>query len=498
MKLTLDPNSIDDYRTFLRVKQLPVFRIRGGEAWFPDEYADRIGVDAPKLKHAPYSPPDWAFDYQQDISRLAIKKRKFAVFADPGLGKTIIQLEWMQHARKVLPKDRNVLCVSPLMVVDQTISEAAKFYGDKLRIEQVKAKDLQRWLNTPTSAIGITNFEALRPDLDRGCLGALDIDESSMMKSMYGIWGQVLIELGKGLDWKLCNTGTPAPNDRIEYGNHAVFLDMFPTLNSFLSRYFINRGKVNERWEMKPHALEAFWRGLSHWCIFLSNPAVYGWKDNCVTIPPINITIHDVELTGEQIAAVGKQTGALFAHDFGGITSRATLARIAKGSFKGGKVATNKTGFIKRLVDSWPNESTLIWCKYNDEQDAMSAAFPDAANIDGRTPHEKRRELIGDFLAGRRKQLISKAEILGFGLNLQIATKMVFSTCQDSYEDWWQCVKRANRVGSTKPLDVHIPVTELEIPMVENVLRKAKLVQEDTQYQERLFKEASGYESSKH
>jgi hypothetical protein len=492
MRLTLDLNSIDDYRTFLRIKTLPIYQIRGRVAEFPDEYANRLGIGIARQEHAPYSPPDWLFDYQRDITDLAIRKRKFAVFADPGLGKTAIQLEWMQYVRSILPETRNVLSVAPLMVVDQTLDEAARFYGDALKIEQVAAADLQSWLDTPTNAIGLTNFEALKDDLTRGCLGALNVDESSTMKSMYGSWGQKLIDLGKGLDWKLCSTGTPAPNDRIEYGNHAVFLDQFPTLNSFLAKFFVNRGQTDNRWELKPHALEPFYRALSHWCIFLSNPAVYGWKDNCDTIPPIQIHIPDVDLTDAQIAAVGKETGALFAHNFGGITSRSTLARIAKGTHKGAKVATNKTDFIKRLVNQWPERSTIIWCKYNDEQDAIAAAFPGCANIDGTTPHETRRELIADFKACRRKVLVSKSKILGFGLNLQIATKMVFSTCQDSYEEFYQCVKRANRIGSTVPLDVYIPVTELEMPMVENVLRKAKLIQDDTNYQEQLFRRLQG------
>ena len=117
--------------------------------------------------------------------------------------------------------------------------------------------------------------------------------------------------------------------------------------------------------------------------------------------------------------------------------------------------------------------------------------FPEAANISGDTPHEERLELIGDFKAGRRKILLSKPRILGFGLNLQIAKWMIFSTLQDSYEEYYQAIKRANRYGSTDPLEVHIPLTEVERPMVDNVLRKAKRVHEDTETQERMFRDAA-------
>lgn len=306
-----------------------------------------------------------------------------------------------------------------------------------------------------------------------------------MLKSHYGAWGTRLIELGRGLEWKLCLTGTPAPNDRIEYANHAVFLDYKRTTNEFLARYFVNRGETQNRWELMPHALKPFYRDLSHWCIFLTNPATYGWKDNCETIPPIHVHIDYIDLTPEQRAASQKITGTMFVREIGGIGERGKLAQLAKG--KGG-VATNKPEFIRSLVKSWPDESTIIWCRYNDEQDLMEKTFPDAISISGDTPDEARQQGVEDFKAGRKRVLISKPKILGFGLNLQIATRQIFSGLQDSYEEYHQAVKRSNRIGSTKPLHVHIPVTELEEPMISNVLQKAHRVQHDTEEQEILFK----------
>jgi len=261
-------------------------------------------------------------------------------------------------------------------------------------------------------------------------------------------------------------------------------------VNSFLAKYFVNRGRTGERWELKPHALQPFYRSLSHWCIFLTNPSTYGWKDNTENIPPIHTHIHDIELTKIQKELVGSKMGTLFATDIGGITKRSTLAQIAKGNHNGQKIETEKPRFIRQLVDSWPDESTIIWCIYNHEQERIEQEFPEAASIDGTTPHEKRMELIADFQAGRRKVLISKAKILGFGLNLQIATRQVFSGLQDSYENYYQCVKRSNRYGSTRPLNVHIPISDVEAPMVETVLKKAKRVQADTEVQESLFRGA--------
>jgi superfamily II DNA or RNA helicase len=476
-------DTIDAYRTFLKIKALPRYEIHGRMAVVPDEYAASLGVVGEEHRDVPYVPREGLFDYQADIIRMAIQKQRFAIFADCGLGKTLMLLEFARHVRAV--QDRPVLIVSPLMVVKQTMEEAAKFYGDSLPIEQVSAKALPKWLKTPGGRLGITNYDALRDDTPAGDLGGLILDESSMLKSHYGKWGQVCLRLGAGIPWKLALTGTPAPNDRIEYANHAVFLDAFPNVNSFLARFFINRGQTNERWELKPHALRPFYRALSHWCIFLTDPSTYGWKDNVHSIPPIHVSIEDVRLSDEQERKVRAETGQLFVTELGGITTRSKLSRMAKCE------SSPKPQYIADLVRSWPDESTIIWCRYNDEQRAIEQVLPEAASIDGDTPIEERQRLVDDFKAGRVRVLITKPKILGFGLNLQVCTRQVFSGLQDSYEEYYQAVKRSNRIGSTNPLMVHIPVSDVERPMVENVLRKARRVEADTREQEAMFRNAS-------
>jgi superfamily II DNA or RNA helicase len=489
MKIYLNPNSVSDYEAFLRIKQLPVYKIVGRTAEFPDRFASLVGYEPKKkrIDHA-YVPSDWLFDYQRDIAKMAIELEKFAVFADCGLGKTFIFLEYVRHVASQLDDGQCILMVCPLMVVQQTLAECRKFYGNTLPIEMVSAARLSDWLVNGTAKIGITNYDALSDETPQGRLAGLSLDESSMLKSHYGAWGNACIRLGKGLRWKLAGTGTPAPNDRIEYANHAVFLDQFPTVNAFLAKFFINRGQTDNRWELKPHAVDAFYKSLADWSIFLCNPATYGWKDNCGTLPPIHVHIHDVDLTESQRTAVQTETGDLFVTQAGGITSRSVLSQIAKGNNRGKKIETLKPDYIKCLVDSWPNESTIIWCLYNEEQRLMESVFPDAASITGDTPLNERLALIDDFKAGRRKVIISKGKILGFGLNLQICTRMVFSGLQDSYETFYQCVKRANRYGSKLPLNVHIPVTQIERPMIETVLVKAKRVQQDTEQQEEIFR----------
>lgn len=483
-----DTGCMASYRQFLQLRSVPVYHWRGRRALVPTEYADRIGLSAEQPTVTDFDPLPGLFDYQRDIARLALSRHKFAVFADCGLGKTMIELEFARH----VAGDAPVLMVAPLMVVPQTVDEAARFYGNSLPITQLSAKDLPAWLASG-SGIAITNWEALRGEPDGRRLKGLILDESSMLKSHYGKYGREAIRLGRGVPYKLALTGTPAPNDRIEYANHSVFLDVHRTTNEFLAKYFINRGQTQNRWEIKPHALRPFYRDLSHWCIFLSDPSVYGWQDNCGTLPPIRTHIEHVDLTPEQRAAVQQVTGCLIASNPGGITSRGKLGQIAKGHIGNRDLPTLKPGYIANRIAEWSaTESTLVWCKYNREQELLERAMPDAASITGSTPMDERVRHIEAFKAGQVRTLISKPDILGFGLNLQIATRQVFSALEDSYEKFYQAVKRSNRIGSTKPLDVHVPVTQIEEVMMSNVLRKAERVEQDTREQEALFREV-GY-----
>lgn len=483
--------SMEDYRRFLALKRVPSYSWRGLQAVVPDEYAALVAGDDVGIADSGYSPSSHCFDYQADIARTAIQKRKYAVFADCGMGKTIIQFEVLQHALSLEP-DGKFLLVAPLMVVRQTVAEFAKWYGESIEIDVIRSHNkLQEWCESASgSRVAITNYETFRDDVRPGRLAGLFLDESSMLKSHYGKWGLRLIKLGRGLKWKLAMTGTPAPNDRIEYANHAVFLDHCRTTNEFLAKYFINRGQTQNRWEIKPHALGPFYRDLSHWCIFLSDPSVYGWKDNCHTLPPIHVHREHVELTDDQRKAVQDLTGTLMVSSIGGIGQRAKLQQIAKGKHpEGFAIDTRKPNHIAESIESWrDSESTIVWCHYNDEQDLMESTLPRAGSITGSTSYEKRCEIIDAFKSGEIKELISKPSILGFGLNLQVATRQIFNGLTDSYEDYYQAVKRSNRIGSTKPLNVHLPATEIEEPMIANVLRKADRIESDTREQERIFR----------
>src|ERR1700733_5679283 len=487
--INLSPSNPNDYVTFLAIKKLPRFQFVGRTAVIPEEYLGLIGLEPSQVEQTNYMPHRGLFDYQADISKIAIAKQKYALFVAPGYGKTFMQTEFTNHAIKCLPPGKSALMIAPPMVVPQTVAEIDRFYGGEMKVEQVSAKNLAWWMTNGESRIGITNYEALKDETPQGRLGALICDETSCWKNFASKWAAICLRLGRGLDWKMSATGTPAPNDRIEYANQAVFLDQYPTVNSFLARFFVNRGQTQNRWELKSHALRPFYTSLSHWCVFLNNPATYGWKDNAGTIPPIHVHIDDVPMTDEQKNLAMDITGSLIYHTPGGIGQRSKLGQLAKGKHNGARIQTEKPEFIRRMVATWPDESTIIWCIYNDEQDRMEEMFPDAASIRGDTSFGKRVQLLDEWKSGQRKVLISKGDVLGFGLNLQKCSRMIFSGLKDSYETLFQCVKRANRVGSSRPLHVHIPITTIERPMVETVLRKQHMIESDTIEQERLFRE---------
>src|SRR5882672_10749695 len=313
MRFDLNPGSIESYRLFLRAKSLPMFRCRGNIIEVPDEYAHLIDGTVPKAESdKQYRPINGLFDYQAAVSRLAIRKRKFALFIEPGYGKTLCYSEFAKYVSKVMPRSKCILWLAPSMVVRQTLQEVERFYGKTLKIDRIEAKDLARWLTSGKGRIGITNYEALKEDTPQGRLGCIIPDEMSCTRGQGSVWASIIIRLGQGVEWKLGGTGTPAPNDRIEYANYAVFLDQFPNVNAFYARYFVNRGQTNNRWELKPHAIAPFYRDLSAWSLFMTNPATYGFKDNCGTIPPIYVNIQDVEMTDAQSQACYELTGRLF------------------------------------------------------------------------------------------------------------------------------------------------------------------------------------------
>jgi hypothetical protein len=323
----------DSYRAFLHAKTRAIHRVRGHSVFYDDDIVS-IGSDRPTLA-------GHLFDYQEFITQLCLAKRRFAVFADVGLGKTAIFLEWIRHVSKVVyPK--KTLIITQLHLINQTMEEQLKFYGwsNITNINRAFGGHIDAFLAVPNSKfeglpVGIVNVDKFRNEYRlQDHVGAIVLDESSCLKNETGKIRNSLINSCKGIPWKLCCTATPAPNDRQEYANHALFLGYIDNFKQFFTKFFYNTGSGND-FQLKPHAMTAFYEFLAHWSIFLKHPSHYGFDDNLVDLLPAEVIWNHIELTNEQRKmAIKHGSGGqlnMFGNNAGGITQRNKASQIAKG-----------------------------------------------------------------------------------------------------------------------------------------------------------------------
>lgn len=438
--------------------------------------------------HDPF--PDFLFDYQQWTVEMALDRERFALFADCGLGKTLMQLEW---ARQV-SKHGRVLIVAPLQVVPQTIDEARRFYGDDLIVHDVSDRlGLEGWL-CDGWGVGITNYEKL-DGTDRPLpVAGVVLDESSVLKSSMGSRRTSLMNAFAGVRFKLCCSATPAPNDRVEYAEHAFFLDVVRSTREFLARFFINR---DGNWDLKRHGVQDFYRHLASWSVFMRSPAAYGFTENLRSLPAMRVEYPQVALTVEQSEAAREHEkgvqSSLFGATPGGIVSRTKVMQIAHGFRLDGKTIdrfpSKKPATIAELVNvTHGDEQVIVWVTFDEEARQLGELIPDAEVLDGRTSKPRRTQVIESFRSGNAPRvLIAKPSMLGFGLNLQNCRIQVFSTITDSFERFYQAVRRSHRYGQTRPVIIYVPLTALDDAMCQNVMSKEAVWVEDGRRQEQAY-----------
>jgi hypothetical protein len=330
---TVNDYSVESYREFLRLKQMPIHKVVGETIHFED--LSKVGPVAKNELDASL------FDYERFIVSLALRKKRFAIFADVGLGKTLMFIEWVRHVSKLIyPK--KVLVISQLHLIKQTIDEQIKFYRftDMTDINACYGGDIERFLSVENNSIegcpvGIVNVDKFRTAHRlQDDVGAVVLDESSILKSATGVMRTNIINSCKGIEYKLCCTATPAPNDRQEYANHALFLGYIDNYKQFFTRFFYNTGSGND-FMLKPHAKTAFYAFLATFSIFLKSPKRYGFNDNLHDLKPAQVIWDSIALTDEQRTMAQKfgsmgQMGC-FGFNAGGMTNRNKLSQIAKG-----------------------------------------------------------------------------------------------------------------------------------------------------------------------
>lgn len=380
-------------------------------------------------------------DWQTRIVTWAVRTGRAAVWADTGLGKTRMQVEWAR-----LSGTRSLI-VAPLAVCAQTVAEAAKIGVDVRYVRED---------NRPgeDDRIRITNYE-LFDRIDPGALDAVVLDESSILKDVTSKTRDKLIAHFRHVPRRLACTATPAPNDTAELANHAEFLGQ-ATRREMLSTYFVHDA---DGWRAKHHARAPMFRWMATWAVALRRPSDLGYPDDGYVLPPLEIRPQIVPVPDAQVE------GQLFPTGLGGVGGRAKVRRATLAA---------RVARAADLVRAEPGQPWLLWCGLNDEADALARAIPGAVNVHGSMKPEQKAELLLAFAGGDIPTLITKPGIAAFGLNWQHCARMAFVGLSDSYEQYYQAIRRCWRYGQSRPVHAHIVLSDLEAAIADNVARKER------------------------
>lgn len=380
--------------------------------------------------------PSLLFDWQQAVTRHALRKGRFALFEDCGLGKSFQQIAWADQV------PGRVLILAPLCVAEQTVGE-----GVKLGIDLTYARGQA---GGGESKIVITNYERL-DNFDVSAFTGVVLDESSILKSFDGKTRTKLIKAFAHTPYRLCCTATPSPNDIAELANHAEFLGL-QTRQEFLATWFVHDDKG---WRMKRHARQPFFRWLASWAVAFRKPSDLGYSDDGFVLP--SLTIKDYTIESASVP------GVLFPE----LGSRGLSGRLAarRGSLQG------RVDAVCNIVDERAHQ-WLVWCGLNEESDALAKQMPGSVNVQGKDDYDWKMKAVRAFIDGRTQTLLSKLKILGFGLNFQNCDRMVFCGMSDSYESYYQGIRRCWRFGQRRAVEATIVVSDAERVIVDNVRRK--------------------------
>lgn len=386
------------------------------------------------------------FDHQGALTGWALRRGRCAIFADTGLGKTRMELAWALALMQALGID--ILILAPLAVASQTVAEG-KAMGIEVHLCRSDA-DVRRGIN-------ITNYDRLHK-FDTSRFGAVVLDESSCIKHHDSKTLQLLMDAFASTPYKLCATATPAPNDWTELGTHAEFLGICKR-TEMLSEFFVHDGGDTQTWRLKGHAQQAFWRWVSSWGAMVRSPADLGFDGSAYELPQLNIFEHLVE-------ARQHDTGLLFPMPAQTLSERREARK---------RSMDLRVQACADLVNSQPDEAWLVWCDLNAEQDLLRKSIHASAfSVQGSDDIDAKEESITGWLRGERPVMISKPSIMGWGINAQRCASMAFVGVTDSYEAYYQAVRRCWRFGQKRPVHVHVFASEAEGAVVANLRRKER------------------------
>lgn len=377
--------------------------------------------------------------WQADLVQWAVKTSRAAIWADTGLGKTFMQIEWARLSGETS------LIVAPLAVCGQTVREAAKI--------GVTARYVRSGEQITGPGVWVTNYEMV-PHFDPATLDAVVLDEASILKQSDGKTRTLLIQHFADVPHRLACSATPAPNDPEELTNQAEFLGRMSRSN-MLAAYFIHD---SDGYRLKGHAKTPMMRWMAQWAVALTKPSDVGGDDTGYDLPGLKIIPH--------LLAVDIQPeDQLFATEIGGVTGRAQVRR---------QTLTARVQRAAELVAAEPDEPWVIWCGLNSEADALAAAIPGAVNVYGSMHPQQKADALLDFADGAFRVMVTKPSIASLGMNWQRCARMAFVGLSDSYQEYYQAIRRCYRYGQPRVVETHVILSELEGQIATNIARKEK------------------------
>lgn len=382
--------------------------------------------------------PELIKPFQRDLVSWACRRGRAAIFADTGLGKTLMQLSWANQVTNYTKKP--VLVLAPLCVAQQAVRE-----GKKFGIESKYIRNNECNLKN----IIVTNYEMLK-NFNPDDFGGIVLDESSILKGMQGRLRQFITDFASSIPYRLSCTATPSPNDFMELGTQSEFLGVMSQVE-MLATFFIHDGADTSKWRLKGHGRKRFWEWLATWAAVIRNPSDLGYEDSGYTLPKLNMFEHIVETDPD---------GDLFVQIAQGLQER-NQARRESVELRSKKAA--------EIMNNW--DCGIAWCNLNDESELI-AQLSGGVEISGSQKPEVKEKNILDFTDSEIKKIVTKPKIAGFGLNWQHCNKMVFVGLSDSFESFYQAVRRCYRFGQTKQVEVHIVISDREGAVLDNIKRK--------------------------
>lgn len=388
--------------------------------------------------------PDAMFAFQRDITSWSLRRGRAALFAGTGLGKTFMELTWGNAIAS--ETSGMILHLAPLAVAQQIIREATKW--------GIAARHVSQQSDCGPG-INVTNYQKL-VHFDVSKFVGVILDESSILKSTDGHYRTRLIEECQSVPFRLAATATPAPNDFMELGNHAEFLGVMK-YTDMLATFFTHDGGETQKWRLKGHAEQDFWKWMASWAVMLRKPSDLGYDDGAYNLPPLNQVQHQVAVD----YAPSLETGMLFPMEATTLQERIGARR---------DTISERVALAASIT---PTDRPFVWwCNLNAESEALVKAIPGAVETKGSDSDDVKERKLNDFSEGRTRVLVTKPGVAGFGMNWQHCADTGFVGLNDSFEQVYQAIRRFWRFGQSKPVTVHFIAAETEGAVVSNLRRK--------------------------